>query len=123
MSADDAVADRSAVVLLVEAEVSEFELDEPAFDDLRDPVEREGEVVRIDGVPEAWVIRRNDVEPSLGERRHQVAPLMRGGREAAEQDHLRVARIAGLPVEQLHAVDGDGLEFHLATFRIGGSAD
>ena len=84
---DDAIADRAAVVLVVEPEGVEAGLLEQALDDLREPVEGVLEVVGHLGVAEARIVGREDVE-AVGERRDQVAELMRGGGEAAEQQQL-----------------------------------
>ena len=81
---DDAIADRAAVVLVIEPEGVEPGELEHALDDLREPVKGVLEVVRHIGVAEAGVVEGKDVE-AIGERRDQVAELMRGGGEAAEQ--------------------------------------
>ena len=106
VTADDAVADRAAVVLVVEPERVEARLDEQALDDLGEPVERVLEVVGHVGVAEARVVGREHVE-AVGERRDQVAELVRGGGEAAEQQQLGVRRVAGLAVEDGEPVDLD----------------
>jgi len=116
MTGDDAVADRPAVVLHVEPERVEAGLFEQALDDLREPVECVLEVLGHVGVAEAWIVRGEDVE-AVGERRDQVAELVRGGGEAAEQQQLGIRRIAGLPVEDVESVDlGCLVEDHVAPF-------
>ncbi len=42
---------------------------------------------------------------AVGERRNQVAELVRGGGETAEQQQLRARRIAGLAVEDVQSID------------------
>ena len=91
VTADDAVADRSAVVLQVEPERVKPVSLEQALDDLGEPVERVVEAVGHVGVAEARVVGREDVE-AVGERRDEVAELVRGGGEAAEQQQLGVRR-------------------------------
>ncbi len=98
MAPHDAIADRAAVVLVVEPEGVEARLLEQALDDLRETVERVLEVLGHVGVTEPGIVGREDVE-AVGERRDQVAELMRRGGEAAEQQQLRVRRISGLAVE------------------------
>ncbi len=56
MAADDPVADRAAVVLVVEPEWVEAGLDEQALDDLGEPVECVLEVLGHVGVAEPWVV-------------------------------------------------------------------
>jgi hypothetical protein len=80
---DDTVADRSAVVLHVEAERMEARVLEHALHDLGEAVEGVLEVVGHVGVAETRVVGGEHVKP-VGERRNQVAELMRGGGEAAE---------------------------------------
>ena len=77
---------------------------EQALDDLREPIEGVLEVVRHVGVAEARIVGRENVE-AIGERRDQVAELVRGGGEAAEQEQLRARRIAGLTVEDVQSLD------------------
>ena len=98
MAPDDAIADRPAVVLVVEPERVEARLLEQTLDDLREAVEAVLEVLRHVGVAESRVVRGDDVE-AIGERRDQIAELMRGGGEAAEQQQLGVRRVSGLAVE------------------------
>ena len=78
MAPDDAVPDRPAVVLVVKPEGMEPGLLEQALDDLREPIEGVLEVVRHVGVAEARIVGRENVE-AIGERRDQVAELVRGG--------------------------------------------
>src|SRR5262249_9147477 len=56
------------------------------------------------GVAESWVVGREDVE-AVGERRDQIAELVRRGGKAAEQQQLRVRRIPGLAVEDRDSLD------------------
>lgn len=76
MTPDDAVADRTAVVLVVEAERIEARFLEEALHDLREPVEGVFEVLRHVRVAKARVVRGKNVE-TLGEGGDQVAELMR----------------------------------------------
>ena len=109
---DEAVADRSAVVLHVDAHrAGEADLVQEPVDDLGEVVERvvPGRRVGHVGVAEARVVRRQDVE-AVGQRRHEVAELVRRGREAAEQQQLRVRRVARLAVEDVETLDLGGVE-------------
>ena len=63
---------------------------------------------RLVAVAEAGVVRRHHVVP-VGQRRNQVAEHVRRGREAVQQQDGRGVGRAGLAVEDLDAIDLDGL--------------
>src|SRR5262249_61851112 len=76
VAADDAVADRAAVILVVEPEGVEAGLLEQTLDDLGEPVKGVLELVGRVGVPEAWGVGRGEGE-AVGERRGGVAAVVR----------------------------------------------
>jgi hypothetical protein len=61
------------------------------------------------GVPETRVVDGQDVEAGR-ERRDQVAELMRGGREATEQQQLVIGAVARLTIEDADALHLCGVE-------------
>src|SRR5262249_36873302 len=71
------------------------------------------------GVSEAPAVGREDVE-AVGDRGGQVAELMRGGREAAEQQQRWAVRVACLPgrVVQLRDLGGSVPDHGVAPFGL-----
>ena len=104
-------ADRSAIVEDVDGELGQTEHLGEAVDDVGDVLERVAELVtgRLLGHAEAGQIRGDDMIV-LGEFGDQVAEHVARAREAVQQQHGRAARIAGFAVEQLEAIDIDGVE-------------
>ena len=77
-----------------------------AVDRLRDPGERIP-LIRHIGVAEARQIGSDDME-AIGEQGDEIPEHVAGGREAVQQQQLRRARRASLPVEDVAAVDLGG---------------
>jgi hypothetical protein len=104
----DAEAHRPAVVLNVHAEASEADLLKEGFDDLGRLAEsvRQGLWGRHLRIPEAWIFGCDYVE-AAGERRDEVSILVRGCREAVQQQEFRVPGFASLAVEDVQSVDID----------------
>ena len=102
---DEAVPDRAAVVLHVDAHrAGEADLVQEPVDDLGEVVEGvvpRGRVGHL-GVAEARVVRGQDVEP-VGQGGDQVAELVRRGGEAAEEQQLGVRGVACLAVEDVQS--------------------
>ena len=67
--------------------------------------------IRHVAVAKAGIVHRDDVE-RVGQRRNEVAVLMRRGREAVQQDELGVAGLAGLAVEDVEPLDLDSSRPH-----------
>ena len=110
MFGGQAKADRRTVVHQVQA----VSLDTQPIDE---GLHEDGQVVeavveavqsRLVAVPESGVVRRHEVEP-VGQRRNQVAEHVRGGWESVQQQDGRGIGRTGLAVEDLDAIDLDGL--------------
>src|ERR1700733_12690910 len=105
MPTNDAVADRAAIVLEEQTERGEIDGNQPVFDYL-------GEVVEVVLVtrwrlcaPETRVVRRNYMKAAICQCRHQISPLMRRGRESAEQRNLWRSLVSRFAIEQLMPID------------------
>jgi hypothetical protein len=107
MARDEAVADRSAVVLHVHPHrTGEADLVQQPVDDVGEVVEGVvpfGWVGHV-GVAEPGVVGREHVE-AVGQRGDQVPELVRGGGKAAKQEQLGARGIAGPAVENGKSVD------------------
>jgi len=104
----EAEADRGAEVEHVHHEPGEADPVGEAVDHVGEPVEGEGEAVGRLGVAEARVVGGDDAV-AVAEHVDETAELVRGGREAVqEQQHGRVRPVRhGFAVEDAHAVDLD----------------
>jgi hypothetical protein len=105
----DPEAGGRAVVEDVERVGLQFDDLREAADDLRQRVEGVGKGgARLDlGQAESRQVGGDEVE-AVREQRNQVAEHVAGRGEAVQQQERRLRRVAGLPVENLEAVDVDG---------------
>ena len=117
---EDPKAHRPTVVLHEETEAGEVPLLQEGLHHFGDLVEGVGILRRIRhvAVAEAGIVHRDDVE-LVGQRRNEVAVLMRRGREAVQQNELGVAGLAGFAVEDVEPLDLAGSRPHRSLRGLG----
>jgi hypothetical protein len=102
-------ADGGSVVLHEQAVAGQSEVVDERLDRAGEVIEGVRPLVGVGrfAVPEARVVRRDQVEP-VGERHHQVAVHERRRGESVKEQKGRAGRVTGFAIGDLHAGDGGG---------------